>query len=261
MTALAKLLDQRCQGQVQLSFGVGGVDVLRESGSAKVRVPRGGHEAILINTSGGLAGGDRVSLALEAHKGAQLCVTTQAAERVYRTLGPPADVRVALKANEGATLYWLPQETIFFEDSALSRQIDIELEQGSSFLGVESMVFGRQEMGEIVSRVAVKDRWRVQHSGSLFHVEAFKMGPAWPQSTATFAEHRAAATLLMIAPQIEERLDRVRNLIAVCDGASAWNGKLVARLLATDGYELRKKLVSLMHALIGVGQLPRCWTF
>jgi urease accessory protein len=261
MTALAKLLEQRSHGHVKLSLGERGVGVLSEAGSAKVRVPRGGHDAILINTSGGLAGGDTVSISLEAGKDARLSVTTQAAERVYRTLGPPAEIQVSLQAKDGATLFWLPQETIFYEGSALLRRIDVDLDASSTFVALEPMVFGRQEMGEVVTRITVNDRWHVRQNGKHIHFEAFKMRPDWPHSQAMFADNRAIATLLMLAPDAEQHLDFARAVIAERDGASAWNGKLVVRLLAKDGYELRKKLIPLMRVLIGVGQLPKCWTF
>jgi urease accessory protein len=259
--ALARLLAQRSQGHVHLRMARDGVAILRESGGTKVRVPRGSHEAILINTSGGLAGGDTVSIAIDAAEGATLTVTTQAAERVYRTLGPAAEVDVKLQADAGSTLLWLPQETIFFEGSALSRRLDVTLAMDATFIGLESLVFGRQAMGEVVSRVAVSDRWQVRQGGKLIHAEAFRLGPDWIQSLATLGDHRAAATLLMVAPNVDQHLDRVREALGTDGAASAWNGKLVARLLARDGFSLRKALIRAMHVCIGAQGLPRCWTF
>jgi urease accessory protein len=259
MTALAKLLDQRSQGHVQLSMAKRGVAVLREAGSTKVRVPRGGHEAILINTSGGLAGGDAVSLSLEAGEGAELTATTQAAERIYRTLGPAADVTISLKANAKSSLMWLPHETIFYEGCALSRRIDVELADESTFLALEAMVFGRHESGEVVRRISVQDHWTIRKNGKLIHAEAFKFGPDWPVSNAMLSENRATATLVLIAPQAEFLLDQLRHLIGPQDGVSAWNGKLVARLVAKDGYTLRKALVPLVMACVGPQGVPKCW--
>jgi urease accessory protein len=261
MTATARLLEQRSVGHVQLRMERDGIAVLREAGSAKCRMPRGTHDAILINTSGGLAGGDSIRISAEVGDGAKLSLTSQAAERIYRTLGPAADVQVNLKAGAASTLLWLPQESIFFENSGLNRKLDVDLSLDATFLAVEPMVFGRTEMGERVSRVSVIDRWQVRCCGKLVHAEAFKLGPDWPTSQASFGHNRAAATVLLVSAQAEQMLDDVRQVLGPNDGASAWNGKLVARLLAKDGFHLRKTLIQVLIACAGKENLPKCWTF
>jgi urease accessory protein len=261
MTATARLLEQRSVGHVHLRMERGGVAIMREAGSAKCRMPRGTTEGILINTSGGLAGGDLVSIKAEVGEGATLTLTSQAAERVYRTLGPAAEVQVSLSIAKDATLMWLPQESIFFEGSALSRNLEIDLAEGASFLAVESMLFGRREMGEHVKRVSVTDRWNIRQMGHLIHAEAFKLGPDWPNSKASFGENHATATLVFVSENASALLDRVRNLLGPEDGASAWNGKLVARLLAKDGFHLRKTLIQVLSAIVGREKLPKTWTF
>jgi urease accessory protein len=260
MTAIARLLDQRSIGRVHVRMERDGIAVMREEGSAKCRMPRGTHEAILINTSGGLAGGDTVHIKAEAGPGAKLTLTSQAAERIYRTLGPAADVRVTLSAAKDSTLLWLPQESIFFENSALTRSLDVDLQEGVTFLGLEPMVFGRTEMGECINHVSVVDRWNIKRDGKLLHAEAFRLGPNWPASQASFGDHRAAATLLLVSPEAELLLDKVRQVLGPNDGASAWNGKLVARLLAKDGFHLRKTLIQVLIACVGKESSPKCWT-
>jgi urease accessory protein len=261
MTATARLLEQRSVGHVHVRMERDGIAVMREAGSAKCRCPRGTTEAILINTSGGLAGGDTVSIKAEVGEGATLTVTSQTAERVYRTLGPAADVHVSLSAAKNSTLMWLPQESIFFEGSALSRKLDVDLAEGASFLAVESMVFGRREMGEHVKHVSVNDRWNIRQGGKLIHAEAFRLGPDWPQTKASFGENHSTATLAFISENADAVLDRVRAAIGPEDGASAWNGKLVARLLAKDGFHLRKTLIHVLSAIVGREKLPKTWTF
>lgn len=261
MTATARLLEQRSVGYVHVRVEQSGVAVMREAGSAKCRCPRGTHEAILINTSGGLAGGDSVQIKAEVGVRASLTLTSQAAERIYRTLGPAADVRVNLSAAKDSTLLWLPQESIFFEDSALTRSLNVELAEGATFLAVEPMVFGRTEMGERISQISVLDRWNVKSDDKLIHAEAFKLGPLWPQSRASFADNLAAATMLLVSPRAEMLVDKVREVLGPRDGASAWNGKLVARLLSKDGFHLRKTLIQVLIACVGREAVPRCWTF
>jgi urease accessory protein len=261
MLATARLLEQRSVGHVHVRMEKSGVAIMREAASAKCRIPRGTTDAILINTSGGLAGGDLVTIKAEAGQGARLALTSQAAERIYRTLGPPADVQVTLKAEAGATLLWLPQESIFFEGSALTRTLDVELGAGATFLAVEPMIFGRREMGEHIKQVSVVDRWNVRQGGQLIHAEAFKLGPTWPSSKATFGENHACASLLMVSKASESHLEKLRAVLGPDDGASAWNGKLVARLVARDGFHLRKTLIQVLSVCVSSNNLPKCWTF
>jgi urease accessory protein len=261
MTAVARLLEQRSVGHVRLRVERDGVAVMREAGSAKCRMPRGSNEAILINISGGLAGGDLIEVDAEAGEGATLALTTQTAERVYRTLGPAAEVRVNLQAEKGARLFWMPQETILFDNAALDRKLNVELEEGATFLAVEPMVFGRREMGEKVARISVMDRWEVRRSSKLIHAEAFLMEPALAESPATLAGCSAAATVVFIADEAERMVDTVRQVLGPQDGASAWNGKLVARLIAKDGFSLRKVLIPVLSLCVGRWGLPKCWTF
>src|SRR2546425_3503071 len=91
---------------------------LHESGSLRVRFPSPeaeGLSAVLVNTAGGVAGGERFGIDIATGEGSRLAVTTAAAEKVYRTDGPAAALNIALKAAAGSHLALLPQETIFFD--------------------------------------------------------------------------------------------------------------------------------------------------
>jgi urease accessory protein len=260
MSATARLLEQRSVGQATLRVDAQGVRTLRESGSAKIRALVGGSQAILINTSGGLAGGDRFEWRLEAGPGSRLSATSQAAERVYRTLGPPAAVSVKLGVERNAALFWLPQETILFDGASLTRSFDVALEEGARFLAVEPIVFGRREMGETVASINLRDTWRIWRGSRLVHAESLTFGPAMPVSIASLAGAGAMGTIVYVADDAEGRLDAVREALGPLSGASAWNGKLIARLLAEDGFVLRKEIISVLGALAGVGTLPKIWT-
>ncbi|HBC09391.1 MAG TPA: urease accessory protein, partial [Rhodospirillaceae bacterium] len=73
-------------------------------------------EAVLLNTAGGLTGGDVYGTEALAGPDAFLTLTSQACERVYRATGDqPARVETRLSADAGARLHWLPQETILFD--------------------------------------------------------------------------------------------------------------------------------------------------
>ena len=249
---------QRSEGSIHLSMGPKGIVRLREAHAAKVRIPFGVPEAILINTGGGLAGGDHFSTAEE---NTLFTVTSQTAERVYRSLGPAAQVDVMLTARNGASLMWLPQETILFDGAALSRTITADLAVSARFLAVESVILGREAMGESVQEAQLTDRWRIRQAGRLIFADDIAFAGEPPATPATLGTKRAFATLVLVALEAEDLLDTVRAAIGDRGAASAWSGKLVARLVATDGFDLRKSLIPALTALAGGGGLPKTWSF
>ncbi|MGE0717812.1 MAG: urease accessory protein UreD, partial [Alphaproteobacteria bacterium] len=99
--------------------------------------------AVVVTTSGGIAGGDRIRLSLAADAGAVASVGTQAAEKVYRSTGADARIGVGLAAGDGAWLEWLPQETILFDGARLRRKTEADVAPGGRLLALEMVVFGR----------------------------------------------------------------------------------------------------------------------
>jgi urease accessory protein len=256
----AQLLEQRSFGQVKLQVGTAGIERLREQGASKLRMPRGANTAYLINTGGGIAGGDAFQFEISCAAKSSLTVTSQAAERVYKTLGPPATLTTVLRAASDAKLYWLPQETILFDGAALQRNYSVFLAPTAKFLAVEPIVFGRTEMNEKIRTLSIQDRWRITQNGKLFHAEDFRIDSQLPRSKATLGNALASATFIYIAEDAERHIDAVRSLIGSNGGASAWNGKLVARVLAKDGFHLRKTLIPVLNALAELDALPKNWT-
>lgn len=260
MTVAPVSAHQRSNGEIVLGVEAKGLSRMREAGASKVRFPQGGHEAILINTGGGLVGGDSFHFDITAGTGSMLTLTTQAAERVYRSLGPPACIDVALKAEAGARLHWLPQESIMFDGSALSRRIDADVAADARLLAVESVILGRAAMGETVSDASLRDRWRIRREGRLVFADDLAFTGAPPLSKATLGDARAFATVVLVSPDAEALLDPVRALLDENSAASAWSGKLVARLRARDGFELRKVLIPVLSRLVEPSSLPKVWS-
>ena len=263
VAARGRLVARHVEGRTRLAR-------LHQDGAAKIRMPAVAGdplEAVLINTAGGLTGGDRVAWRVEAEAGARVSVTTQACEKVYRAAAGRAEVDVALTAGDGARIAWLPQETIVFDRSAFARRLDVDLGEDAEALLLEATVFGRLAMGEAVRQADFRDRWRVRRQGRLIHAEDFAIGPETAATLglgAVTAGGIAVATLLLVAPDAEERLAAVRGIIGEDGGASAWSvagtGKLLARLVAGDGYRLRQRLVPLIGLLNGQAGLPRIWS-
>ena len=235
-----------------------------EQGSLRVRFPKaaaGECEAVIVNTAGGIAGGDHFDLDFQLGEGARLVVSGAAAEKVYRSLGPNAEIMLRLKVAAGAHLRWLPQETILFDQARLNRSMDIELEPGAAIVLAEAMVFGRSAMGETVEQGKLVDRWRVRHDGRLIFAETLRLEGGIAEKLAEPAVLNAGVALatILILPGDEELATKLRAGPFTGEvGISAWNGIALARLCARDGAALRRDLVQLLTAL-DRGPLPRLW--
>jgi urease accessory protein len=261
---------QRADGRARVAFrwryGATRLETLFQQGCAKVRLPRPVHgvapEAILINTAGGLAGGDRLNTEVELDAGASAVLTTQACERVYRSTGAAAEVRNRLVLRSGARLAWLPQETILFNGGRLARRLEVELEGDAELIAVEAVLFGRTAMGETVRSGSLNDRWRVRRNGRLIFADDFRVNgdvAARLASPATLGGKRAMATVLLAGSAPETMLEPAREIIGDDGGASAWDGKLLIRLVAETGLALRRRLEPLLSLLLAGQPLPKVW--
>lgn len=241
-----------------------------QGGCLRARLPRVDPgepiEAVLINTAGGLTGGDRLDQTINWHESAVATVCSQAAEKVYRAIDDPARVSTRIGVAASAEAEWLPQETILFDRAALDRSTEVEIASNARLLAVEAMVFGRTAMGETMIRGALVDRWRVRRDGRPVYLDALRLGDT-PQAELDIAAigdgARAIATLLLIAPDACAQLPNLRAVIEGLPGrsaASSWNGLLVARFLAPDGDRLRQALLPALACLRGGRPMPRVWS-
>jgi len=238
-----------------------------------VRLPRLGPgqppEAVLLNTAGGLTGGDVLSFEGGVADGGAATFTTQASERAYRSISGDARVTTRLAAGAGSRLSWLPQETILFDGARLKRSFDVDLAGDAVLIAHESVVFGRAAMGEVMRTGAFADIWRIRRDGKLIHADALRIDG---NVTATLGEAavlcgaHAMATILYAAPDAQQRLDAVRERIDAVTpasgiaGVSAWAEKLVIRVSAASGRHLRGIVEPLITELRDGQPLPRVWS-
>ena len=260
---------QRATGQLLIDLKRRGAETvlsdLRQQGCLKARFPRPvmWTEAITLNTSGGVAGGDVMNSTIRAQAGTKITVAAQAAERFYRALpsDPPALLRTRITVECGASLEYLPQDSILFDGCALDRQLEIDIAADAWFLGLESLVFGRAAMGESVGDVRLRDLIRVRIGGRLVLHDAIRReGAPDLDRLAVAGGHTAMATLVLATPGGELPLQQVRDALMADRGAvSVWNGILVARFLASDSAALRQALMAVLAVLRGGRPLPRVW--
>ncbi len=263
---------QRARGRARIAVraegGITRLADLYQDGCAKLRLPKvygpSSVEAVLLNTAGGLTGGDVYGTEALAGPDAFLTLTSQACERVYRATGDqPARVETRLSADAGARLHWLPQETILFDGGRLDRTLDVDLAGDAVFLAVEALVLGRVASGETVTGGAFTDSWRIHRDGRLIFADAARIAgdiDAVAAGPAVLAGMKAVATVVLAAPGAEEKLAEARAVLDPLPtaGASAMPGLLICRLVAPDDRALRAVLVPLLNLLAGRA-LPRVW--
>ena len=240
---------------------------MHEEGALRVRFPnvsnRDALEAVIVNTAGGMAGGDRFDLDIAVGSGAKLTVTTAAAEKIYRSLGPDTEIRVKLDIGSGGTLGWLPQETILFDQIRLHRSIEADLAPDASLLLAEGVVFGRSAMGETLAHGHFFDRWRVRRDGAIIFAESLRLDDAIAEQLRQRAVAGGAVAIASVLkiPGDEAAGAAVRAKekdFAGEVGVSAWNGLALARLVAPDGAALHRDLIAVLTAF-GNMPLPRLW--
>ena len=263
---------QRTRGRAAVALshrgGATRLDDLHQSGSAKVFLPRihgRTPEIVFLNTAGGLTGGDRMIFGADLGVGARALATTQTAERIYASTGDAARVDVTLRAGAGARLEWLPQETILFENAHLNRRTEIALEGDAQCLLAETLVLGRAAMGEVLGDVRATDRRIVTRDGLPVLIEPVRISPALlgrAAAPAGLAEARALATVALVAPGAEDAVAGLRAVLSGFDdvraAVSGWDGKCIARLMAADGFPMRRALAAALGTLRGA-PLPRVW--
>ncbi|WP_157218374.1 urease accessory protein UreD [Flavisphingomonas formosensis] len=263
----------RSRGEIDLAFqehdGRTTIRTAFQSGCLRLRVPRtlpgDAPCATIMNTGGGIAGGDRLDQSIAWGENSIASVTTQAAEKVYRTPGDAARITSRLTVSRGARAEWLPQETILFDRAALDRDMQLRLHGDAEFLGLEAVVLGRKAMDETVRSGMLRDRWRIWRDGRLIYADALKLDGAIAERmgrAALGAGARAFAVLIHISARAAALLGGLREALTAAGGlaaASAWNGLLVARFLAPDGATLRRDMLAALAALREGRAMPRVW--
>ena len=254
------------QGSIRASYdAIGGrtfASRVYEHGSLRLRHPRGeACRGVLINTGGGVVGGDRLAIDLALGPHAAVTLTTTAAEKIYRSDGAISTMRTKLELGPHSVLTWLPQETILFDRARFRRSLEIELEASASLFAAEMVVFGRTAHGERDIQGCFRDSWRVRRGGRLIYAdETCIEGPisAVLAGSAVANGARAVAAVLIASPDAPHVLDGVRAAISLryddvaedrIEGAATLrDGFILARLLAGSPERLRSVVAAVLRA-------------
>jgi len=228
-------------------------------------------EAVIINSSGGIAGGDRLDIEVIALDGASVAVTSQAGEKIYRALDRPARIATRLTAHKAAKLAWLPQETIVFDRARIRRQTEIDVRSGAELIALEWLVLGRTAHGEKVVSGHIADTWRVRRDGRLIWADGFYVadgGFTQLHRKALLSNCQAIGTLIYFGPALEARLRVLRDIALSLEclcAVTSVGALIIVRLAAVAGVALKRGLRSLLEKFgqeLGSGpfRVPKMWS-
>lgn len=241
----------------------------RSPGRVLLPRPSGGEAlAVLLNTAGGVCGGDRLECEVRLRPCARATLVGQAAERVYRALDLPATIRTRIEVDAAAALHWAPQETILFDGSMLERHTEIRLQERARLLAAETLVFGRRAMGETLRALHLRDGWRLWRGGRLAFADTLRVAESAALAAPSgLAGAEALCTLVFVGEDPEAARDAAREALAepeLASGATVVNGVVVARALGA-GAALRRAVTRALAALRAGGlgfdaTMPRVWS-
>lgn len=262
-------LQPRAKGSVALSAKrrdkASVIDNLHQSGCMRLLFPHGGPtlDAVMINTSGGVTGGDDLTVSAAVGVGAAMTLTTQAAERAYRAQpGQTGRITTNLKVSAGGALQWLPQEILLFEGCNLDRQLNVAMAADARVLLVEPVIFGRAAMGEALHDITVRDRIAISRDELPLYLDGYNItGDAAAQlaQAAITQGMTAMASFVYVAPDAPAHQKHLRGILPETGGISLLaDDVLVGRVVATDGYLLRRSLIPIIEQLSGA-MVPKTW--
>jgi urease accessory protein len=262
---------QRAKGALKLAFKRVGaatrIATLYQAGCLKTLLPRpeaqGTCDAVTINISGGIAGGDILSTSVTLQENTRVTLSSQAAERVYRALAEPAAVTTNLKLHEGAVLEYLPQETILFDRFGLTRSLTIDMHETASFLGVETLVFGRRAMGEIPATGYLHDSIVLRRNGIRILQDMTRLDGDIGEKlsrTAVANGATAMATIILATPDAPAKLENLRAALRNAhSGATAFENIVLIRILGAENAILRKHVISALKICRNGRPMPKAW--
>ena len=222
---------------------------------------------IIVHPPGGIAGGDQLSINVSVGPDAWAQLTSPGAAKWYRAPGP-AYQSVELSVAAGATLEWLPQETIVFSAAQAELRTRIALEGNARLFYWDMVALGRLASGERFEQGHFQSHLDIRRDGQLLWHERQRIvgNDALLDSPIGLDGNPVFATLLVTGEISAELLDTCRSLPNPVQGdLTQLPGLLVARCLASEALEARGWLIELWRllrpVLLGREALaPRIWS-
>ena len=260
---------QRAKGKLKISFMNSNEETsihdLHQSGALKVLIPKSKSkyaEAVLINTGGGIVGGDNLSIEVEAAKKTSTWITTQASEKVYKSSSEQSILSTKVTLEDNSTLFWCPKETILFHNSKLIRNLNFNIKSSSKLLIIENIVFGRLASGELNADCFFSDHWRIKRDEKLIFAENFLFEDKKTMYRKTnLGNYRSLINIVYLSKDSKNFLNKMRNIISyesIFGEASHWNDFISLRALAKNPIEFKKTIEDILILFVNEkSKIPR----
>lgn len=208
-----------------------------------------------LHPPGGVVGGDSLQLTAELVPDSQALITTPAATKFYRSSGLSAQQTTCLWVEPGASLEWLPQETIIFQGGHVNNHTRVEVNGDGRFLGWEILCLGRPAADELFATGFCRQTLEIWRDGVPLYIERsrYEGGSSLLSAPWGLQGFPVVASLVCLTDQ-RELLDDVRSavrglyaesLIAV----SQRDGVLVCRYLGVSTEQARKLFAQIWTVL------------
>lgn len=224
---------------------------------------------VIIHPPGGIVGGDTLAVNVDAGPRTHAQLTTPGAAKCYRSGGPFACQHIRLRAARGATLEWLPQETIVFDASKIELELAIDLVDDARFLGWDVICLGRSAAGERFDRGALRQRLTLTRDGTPTFAERAVLHGGAPLLTSPVGlqGNPVFGTFLAAAPIVTHAmLESCRQVLPMAgEGAvTRLPGVLIARYRGASAAAARHYFVELWRKLrpalaLRAAVPPRIW--
>lgn len=219
------------------------------------------HVAIL-HPPGGVVGGDDLQLDAAFAAGTHGFVTTPAAGKFYRSAGPTACQTQRLTVAPGATLEWLPQESIVYAGAQVHAATHIMLHGDARFIGWEVLCLGRPAAGEDFTTGDIRQDVELWRDGEPVYLEHGRYSGDAPLRTARWGlQGRPVSAALWCSPAVPEAVPTIRaewlKLTATLPPipeqewatVTAMDGVLIGRYLGPSTARARRFLIRAWNLL------------
>ena len=250
--------------------------------------------AYLLHPPGGVVSGDHLQLDVEVGRDAHALLTTPAAGKYYRRAGMDScdgvasggigageagGARAAREARmarttqtlrvSGGVLEWLPQENIFYPDSAVQLSTQVRLDDGARFIGWEIGCMGLPAIQATLGRGTVRQAFELWRGDAPLLLERLNIDRSCLAARWGLAGHTALGTWLA-SPAGAGELALARAALAALNCADTMlactlvDGVLSCRGTACRADRLKQAFIDLWRVLrpelLGRAAIaPRIW--
>ena len=215
----------------------------------------------LVNPSGGLVGGDHVSVEAQLHAGTHVLMTGPSANRVYRSLSEPALQEIRVSVGSDSRLEWMPELTIPFAGAHFRQSIHVDLAPGATVVLWDAIASGRVAMGERWAFAAVENEICIRTTLAGSVVERYRVVPGpLPESVGFVGSWDYVASLFIIGDAVDAEVWKSLEtaIVAILDehsglvlgGVSTPSAPgLVVKLVARSAPDLTETLGAMWAAV------------